>query len=76
MIAIVAVEVAIVVTAFTKKGEVEGFIDKQLVNTLDKSKPGDAFYTSWDLLQRNVIVEKAQFRIETKIIIGVVVFCR
>lgn len=52
--AIVAVEIAIVVMAFTKKGEVEGFIDKRLDETLHTAKTNEAFYKSWDLLQREV----------------------
>lgn len=54
LIAIVAVEVAIVVTAFTKKAEVESFIDKRLEETLHTAKTNNGFYKSWDLLQREV----------------------
>lgn len=54
MIAIVAVEIALVVTAFMKKGEVETFIDKQLDKTIQTAQPHHATYTAWDLLQRNV----------------------
>lgn len=52
--AIVAAEIAIVVLAFTKKGEVEGFIDKRLEETLQKSKSNHEFYGAWDILQRDV----------------------
>lgn len=55
--AIVAVEIGLVVTAFMKKGEVEGFIDNQLEKTLQNSRTNDAFFASWDLLQRNVNIK-------------------
>lgn len=52
--AIVAVEIAIVVTAFTQKGKVEGFIDKRLYETLNTSKNNKNFFKSWDLMQREM----------------------
>lgn len=54
LMAIVAVEIAIVVTAYTQKGKVEGFIDKRLEETLRDSGAKPAFFKSWDLMQREV----------------------
>lgn len=40
--------------AFTRKNEVEGFIDKRLNETLHKAGDNEAFYKSWYLLQKEV----------------------
>lgn len=64
MIAIVAVEIGLVVTAFVKKGAVQGFIDKQLDKTLQDSRTNEAFFTSWDTLQRNVNIQMESFSCE------------
>lgn len=69
---IVAVEIAIVVTAFTKKGKVEDFIDKRLDEMLHKSKNDPALFKSWDLMQREV--NGIGNDIETKVVI-INVFC-
>lgn len=52
--AIVAVEIAIVVTAFTKKGEVEHFLDKRMQETLNTAKTNKGFFATWDLVQREM----------------------
>lgn len=66
--AIVAAEIAIVVMAFTRKGEVNGFIDKRLEETLHKAGSNDAFYKSWDLLQREVGTNEKKNQIKRNII--------
>lgn len=51
-----AAEIAIIWMAYSHKGQIEGFIDKRLNDTLAESESNKAFAKSWDLLQREVCV--------------------